>query len=275
MEPVRVLLVTKGHAFDHDAFLAMFEEMEDLDVTMVEQPAAQVILRPENVGPYDAVLFYDMSGIPGIGLMHDGAGDTGIPPEDYRRSIEALIHGGIGIVMLNHGTVSWPLWPLWRSISGSSFMLTEGELNGERVSGSGYRGGHGPYPNPTINLAPVDPAHPVAAGLEDGFTVTDEIYLKTEKLGPKVTPLFRSDYEFVAENFTPPPLAPPEEQADWSHPEGSNVVVWANVAGNSPVVAADIGDSPEAFGNADFRRLLRNALKWVASADAREWAAKQ
>jgi hypothetical protein len=234
MEPVRVLLVTKGHAFDHDAFLAMFEGMDELDVTMVEQPAAQVILRPENVGDYGAVLFYDMSGIPGIGLMHDGAGDTGIPPDDYRRSIEALIDGGTGIVMLNHGTVSWPLWPLWRSISGSSFMLTEGELNGQRVPGSGYRGGHGPYPNPTISLTPVDPSHPVAAG-----------------------------------------LAPPEEQAAWSHPEGSNVVVWANAAGNSPVVAADIGDSPEAFGNADFRRLLRNALQWVASPEARQWAANR
>lgn len=275
METVRVLLVTKGHAFDHDAFLAMFEDMDDIDATMVEQPAAQVILRPENVAEYGAVIFYDMSGIPGIGLMHDGAGDTGIPPEDYRRSIEALIDSGTGIVVLNHGTVSWPLWPLWRSISGSSFMLSEGELNGQRVPGSGYRGGHGPYPNPTISLTPVDPSHPVAAGLENGFTVTDEIYLKTATLGPKVTPLFESDYEFVAENFTPPPLAPADEQAAWAHPPGSNVVVWANAAGNSPVVAADIGDSPAAFGNPDFRRLLHNALKWVASADARDWAARQ
>ena len=39
-----------------------------------------------------------------------------------------------------------------------------------------------------------------------------------------------------------------------------------NAARNSPVVASDIGDSPEAFGNEGFRRLLKNSLQWVASA---------
>ena len=85
----------------------------------------------------------------------------------------------------------------------------------------------------------------------------------------------RSDYEYVASNFTPPPLAPPEEQASWDHPPGSNLVVWANSVGNAPVVASDIGDSPEAFGNPGFRCLLKNALKWVGSQEARDWAANR
>jgi hypothetical protein len=85
--------------------------------------------------------------------------------------------------------------------------------------------------------------------------------------------LLRSDYEFVADNFTPPPLASAQEQANWDHPPGSNLIVWANAAGNSPVVASDVGDSPEAFANPNFRRLLRNALLWVASPEARAWAA--
>jgi uncharacterized protein len=270
--PVRVLLVSKGHAYDHDAFLAMFENQDRVEVTLVEQPAAQVVLRPENAGAYDALLFYDMSGIPGIGLTHDRANDTGVPPEDYVRSIEALLERGTGIVLLNHATVSWPEWPLWRRITGSSFMLRSGELDGERVPGSGYRGGHGPHPNPTLKLVPQAQGHPVLAGLEEGFEITDEIYLKTPGFERHVLPLLRGDYEFVAANFTPPPLAPPEEQQRWDHPPGSNLVVWANAAGSSPVVASDIGDSPAAFGNPQFRRLLLNALTWVASAEAREWA---
>lgn len=272
MAKVSVLLVTKGHAFNHDAFLELFEADDELDVTMVEQPAAQVILRPENIDAYDSVLFYDMSGIPGIGLLHDGANDTGVPPDDYRRSIEAMLERGTGIVLLNHATVSWPLWPLWRKIHGSSFMLSSGELNGEQVPGSGYRGGHGPHPNPTINLIPADSEHPVLAGLEEGFSLTDEIYLKTSGFEADVTPLLRSDYDFVAENFTPPPLASEEEQASWDHPQGSNLIVWANAARNSPVVASDVGDSPAAFGDPNFRRLLHNALVWVASEEARAWA---
>jgi hypothetical protein len=269
---VRVLLVSKGHAFDHDAFLAMFDDQSGLDVTLVEQPAAQVILRPENIGEFDAVLFYDMSGIPGIGAHHDGANDTGKPPEDYVRSIEALLERGTGIVMLNHATVSWPEWPLWRRISGSSFMLRAGELDGEWVPGSGYRGGHGPYPNPTLRLIPQDRNHPVLAGLEEGFEITDEIYLKTPGFESRVVPLLRGDFDFVAANFTPPPLAPAEEQERWDHPPGSDLVVWANSAGSSPVVAADVGDSPAAFANPGFRKLLYNALTWVASEEARAWA---
>jgi hypothetical protein len=275
MAKVSVLLVTKGHAFNRDAFLEMFEGDDDVDVTMVDQPAAQVVLRPENADAYDAVLFYDMSGIPGVGLLHDGANNTGVPSDDYRASIEALLERGTGIVLLNHGTVSWPEWPLWRQIHGSSFMLQLGDLNGEQTPGSGYRGGHGPHPNPTINLIPVDSDHPVLAGLENGLTITDEIYLKTPGFEANVTPLLRSDYEFVADNFTPPPMASAEEKADWNHPQGSNLLVWANAAGNSPVVASDVGDSPEAFGNPDFRRLLHNALTWVASEQARNWAKAQ
>jgi type 1 glutamine amidotransferase len=275
MSQTNVLIVSKGHAYNHDAFLAMFEEDEDINTTLVEQPAAQVILRPENVSAYDTILFYDMSGIPNVGLTHDGASDKGEPPEDFKNSMVALLEAGKGIVLLNHGTVSWPHWPFWREIHGSSFLLSGGEVFGEQMPGSGYRGGHGPFPNPEFTLTPVEPGHPVLAGLDDGFTVADEIYIKSPNFESGVLPLMRSDYDYVAENFTPPPLAPQEEQDNWNHPPGSNLVVWANAARNSPVVASDIGDSPEAFGNPGFRRLLKNALQWVATDEARAWAASQ
>lgn len=268
---ISVLLVTKGHDFNHDAFLAMFDDMDDVEVTLVQQPGAQVLLRPENVGDYDAVLFYDMSGIPGAGLTHDRASEEGQPTDDYRSSIEALLQRGTGIVMLNHATVSWPEWPLWRQMTGSSFMLKSGTLNGVQVPGSGYRGGHGPLANATVKLNPVT-RHPVLEGLEDGFEITDELYIKTADFEADVEPLLRADYDFVTENFTPPPLAPAEEQAQWQHPPGSNLIVWANAVSASPIVVSDVGDSPAAFENPDFRRLLRNALRWVASAEGRAWA---
>lgn len=273
-QSLSVLLVSKGHDYNHDAFLAMFQAMEGIDATLVEQPAAQVLLQPEHVVDYDAVLFYDMSGIPGVGLTHDLADPQGQPTPAYRAAIEALIDSGKGLVLLNHATVSWPDWPLWRRITGSSFMLRAGELNGVQVPGSGYRGGHGPHPNPTLRLRP-EADHPVLAGLADGFDITDEIYLKTSDFEAHVLPLMRGEYEFVADNFTPPPLAPEAEQAAWNHPPGSNLIVWANAAGNSPVVVSDVGDGPPAYGNPDYQRLLSNALHWVASEEARTWASQQ
>jgi hypothetical protein len=188
--------------------------------------------------------------------------------------MEALLARGTGIVLLNHATVSWPNWPLWRRITGSSFMLREGLLDGATVPGTGYRGGHGPHPNATFRVMPAG-QHPVLEGLEDGFEITDELYLKTAGFESRVTPLLRSDYAFVAENFTAPPLAPEAERAAWTHPPGSNLVVWANAAGASPVVVSELGDSPAAFRNPGFRRLLGNALRWTASAEARDWARRQ
>jgi hypothetical protein len=270
-DAINVLVVTKGHAFERDSFLSMFDTMPDIEPTMVDQPAAQVVLAPENIGDYQAVLFYDMSGIPGVGLTHDGASPQGDPPPRYRLAIKALLQRGTGLVLLNHATVSWPNWPLWRQISGSSFRLRRGELAGEVVPGSGYRGGHGPLPNATLQLMP-QCIHPVLDGLEAGFEITDEIYLKTAGFEAAVVPLLRGDYPFVAENFSPPPLAPEQERAHWNHPLGSNLLVWANAAGRSPVVVSDLGDGPSAYENPGFRTLVHNALRWVASDPARRWA---
>jgi len=242
----------------------MFDENPNVNATAVEQPAAQVMLRPENVQPYETIVFYDMLAIDGSPI-----------PEDYKTSIEALIESGKGIVMMNHATLQWPAWNRWREISGSSFRLGgEGEVFGEVVPPSGYRGGGGePERNGHHHLSAVEKGHPVLEGLEDGFDIVDEIYIKTKgfESRPGILPLMRSDYPMVKENFNAP-VASAEERAKWDHPEGSDLIVWANKAGNSPVVAMDAGDGPEAYENPQFRRLLDNAIHWVASENARAWA---
>ena len=265
-----VLIVSKGHAYSHDSFLRMFEGMSTVTTTLVEQPAAQVILQPEHIVDYEAVLFYDMSGIPNAGLVHDGANNTGEPPVAFVNAMVSLLESGIGLVLLNHATFSWPLWPLWREITHSSAMLSAGELDGQHVPGSGYRGGHGPLSNATVKVSPQG-VHPVLSGLEAGFEITDELYLKTSGFESFVEPLLRADYEFVAENFTPPPLAPATEQRNWVHPRGSNLIAWAHGCRRSPVVVSDLGDGPSAFDNPGFARFIENALNWVASDEARAW----
>lgn len=269
----KVLVVTKGHPFDQNAFHAVFDANPAIVATFVEQPAAQVILRPENITAYDAVVFYDMLGIP-IGPDPLAAGE---PPADYVKSIEALLERGVGLVLLNHALVQWPLWPLWQEITGSTFRLTQGEVNGVVVPGSGYRGGGGePQRNATHRLTPVGKPHPVTRGLEAGFEITDELYLRTPlPVTPDIVALLTSDYAFTQANFSPPPLAPPAEQASWSHADGDNVVVWARRARNSPVLASEAGDGPTAYSNPAFQRLLANAIAWVTSEEAHTWARKR
>jgi hypothetical protein len=269
-----VLVVSRGHEFDRNAFSDMFAALELPDqlveTTQVEHPAAGIVLRPGNVDPYDVILFYDMSGIPGMN-QPDGSDDKGQPSTDYSDSILGLLEVGKGIILLNHATVSWPHWPLWQSITGSPFMLQAGVLNGIETPGSGYRGGHGPHPNPTFSLQPQG-QHPVLNDLQAGFEMTDELYLKTRAFEADVVPLLRADYRFEADLFTPPPMASRAEQDNWNHPPGSDLVVWANSCQASPVIVCELGDGREAFNNSGFRRLIGNSIAWVASEDARSWA---
>ena len=267
---VDVLIVTKGHPFDYNGFFAMFDESAVLNATVVEQPAAQILLRPEFVADYDAVLFYDMCAV-----QPDESGQFPMPPSAYEEAVETLLDNGVGLMLSNHATVQWPGWPLWREISGTSFMLQEGELYGEVVPGSGYRGGGGePERDATHRLTPVDASHPVAAGLADGFEIVDELYIKTDgfEQNPDILPLFRSDYDFSSANFNPPPYASAEEKAAWNHPRGSNLITWAKRTRNAPVIATEAGDGPKAYANPAFRRFLENALQWLASDDAKAWA---
>ncbi len=270
-EALNVLVVTGGHPFSEADFFAMFDAMPGIEVTAVAHPEACAALSPAALADCQTVLFYDMAGIPGTGVP-DGSDGNGTPSPEFAANVEAMLQRGIGMVLLNHATVAWPNWPLWRQITGSSFMLTAGALNGVQVPGSGYRGGHGPHPNPTFQLTPQG-GHPVLEGLDAGFEITDEIYLKTAGFEADVLPLLRAEYPFEAANFTPPPMAPAAEQAAWQHPPGSNLVVWANALEASPIIVSELGDSPSAFGNPGFRQLLENALRWTASEDARRWAA--
>ena len=267
--PVDILLVTKGHGFDYGGFYAIFDDDPELNTTQVEHPAAQVLLRPENVAAYEAVVFYDMWGV-----APDANGQLAQPSDDYRRSVEALLDNGVGMVLMNHAMVQWPGWPLWRTVHGSSFMYKPATPEDEGVPRSGFRGGASePERNVDQFLSPADPSHPVLQGLGDGFRIVDEGYLKTADFenSPDIVPLLRSDYDWVQENFKLPG-GTPEELANWKHPRGSNLIAWAKRSGNSPVVASDAGDGPAAYANPQFRRFLSNAIHWVASDEAKAWA---
>jgi hypothetical protein len=265
----KLLVVTRGHRYDYNSFHAIFDEQSEIDATFVDQPAAQIILRPENVAGYDAVLFYDMWGLPGWRVTSEPE-----PPADYARSIEALLDSGTGIVLLNHAIPSWPAWPLWRELSGTTFRLAPTVVDGTLVPPSGYRcdgfGEDNAHRSALHRLTPVDPRHPVVAGLEDGFEIRDELYLRTPAPPhPDIVPLMRSDFTFTQEHFNALPTVGPD---GWNHPPGNDVIVWAKRVRNSPVLASEAGDCPAAYENPSFRRLLANAVSWVASEEARAWA---
>ena len=121
-------------------------------------------------------------------------------------------------------------------------------------------------PDLSVTVTPVDPRHPVAAGIEQGYEISDELYLCPvfEEL---VTPLLRSSHAFVPENFYSSALAIQGKMFasdGWTHPPGSNLAAWAQRIGRSQTATILGGDGPAAYENPGLRRLLENTIRWVA-----------
>ena len=87
-----ILLVTKGHPFDRNAFFEIFDSI-NVDWTHVEHPAAQVFFDPSHAGDYDAFVMYDM---PGVGFGSEGPRFTDPTPE-YKQAFLSLLESGQGM----------------------------------------------------------------------------------------------------------------------------------------------------------------------------------
>ena len=188
MSEPNILLVTKGHPFERDAFFSLFDAM-DVNWTHVEQPAARVFFSPEFAEPYDVLVMYDMPGI----AFGPGGPDFEVPSQDYQQSLKALLDQGQGMVFLHHAIAGWPAWEEYAEILGGRFLYLPGELRGEAKPDSGYR-------HKVEHTISVLEDHPITAGLPSQFKMTDELYL-SEVFEDSITPLLASDYEFTRDNF--------------------------------------------------------------------------
>ena len=131
-----ILLITKGHPYERAPFYAMFDAMEDVEYTLVEQPAAQALFDVERAARYDAFVLYDMPGIrfdrrPGHAPVFEE------PPDDFKKGLEALLDSGKGFVFMHHAIAGWPTWERYAEIIGGRFMYVPDELRGSSRPDSG------------------------------------------------------------------------------------------------------------------------------------------
>lgn len=257
-----ILLVTKGHPFEREPFFEIFDAMEGVDWTHVEQPAAQALFNVREARPYDAFVMYDM---PGIQFHPDRAPDFAEPDEEFRRNFLELVDQGHGFVFLHHAVAGWPAWEEFAEIVGGRFLYLPATLRGEPCQDSGYR--HG-----VEHDIRVVAKHPVTEGIPESFRIKDELYLY-EVFEDSVEPLLRSDYAFTRDNFYSAARVVRDQKMfdneGWEHAPGSNLVGWTLKRGNSRIVYLQCGDDPVAYANPHFRRLIRNAVFWVSEASAR------
>jgi uncharacterized protein len=263
---MRILAVTGGHRVDLDAFTGMLAGIcaeRGWVFAHAVQPAAQDWLGPEHRGVFDAVLCYDL---PGVVLKRGTAPRPLMPAFEMARGLCDLLEEGQGFVFLHHALAGWPAWPGWAEVLGGRYHYAPGSLRGVDWPDSGFR-----YARYTVRVA--DPDHPVCAGVDD-FELDDELYC-CPVFEPDVVPLlrasapsgaFRETYREVLGTLGSGPA--------WEHPPASDLIGWAKTAGRSPVVYLQPGDGPGTFAHPGYRRLVANAVAWVASDSAREWAAE-
>ncbi len=264
-----LLVITKGHPFDKPAFFAMFDAMERYTWTHVEQPAATHLFRSDVLGEYAAFVLYDL---PGIQFRPGQAPEFVEPPLAMRAGFEALLAGGQPFVFLHHAIAGWPCWDRYAEVIGGRYFYKAASYKGVWHEDSGYRHECRFSAEPVLD-------HPVTTGFEAGIEMIDELYLyDTFEAGDAdFLPLLRARYPFVDREFysTREALAGRlYSNEGWSHKPGSDLIAWARRVGRSPIVYLQGGDGPAMYANAQFRRLLGNAIDWATGDAARAWASR-
>ncbi len=267
MDRCRVLAVTGGHSFDLDAFRSMLTDICDARGWVwahAVQPSAQRWFDGVESGQWNAIVCHD---VPGLHLKRGEAPRPIGPTTSQKEAITSLLDAGQGMVVTHHSLAGWPAWDGWATALGGRFNYAPGPLLGQYWPSSGTR-------IETYTAHVVNPTHAVCEGVDD-FTFTDELYC-CPIFEDKVVPLVRSDADFDPGLFisTYEHVLVGEADAPRSvgHPQPSNLIAWATIAGRSPIVYIQPGDSAATFAIAQYRRLLANAIAWVASPAAHEWA---
>jgi hypothetical protein len=181
-------------------------------------------------------------------------------PDKYAARLRERVAAGRGFVVRHHAIASWPLWPEWAELVGGQDLYAPGPVRGEPWPDSGYR------LDVAEHLSPIDPAHPVLAGLPDGLDLVDETYL-CPVFEDEVTPLLRTDAlidDTVHFSTVEGAAGRMFSRAGWQHPRGSSLAAWTRTVGRSRVVYIQPGDAARTLDDPKYRRLVGNALTWTA-----------
>lgn len=151
---IRVLIVTGGHDFEHDAFFKVFKDNPEITFQAAEHPHAHDLLKPESAREYDVLVAYD---------MHQEISDAA------KLDLLAWLKAGKGFVVVHHAIASYQHWPEYSRIIGAHYYLEKTTVEGVEKPRSTYQ--HGMH----FKIHIVDPDHPVTLGLKD-FEIHDEVY---------------------------------------------------------------------------------------------------
>lgn len=266
---IELFVAVKGHAFARDAFEAMLRASGTIEPTMVDQPAAAMLLNPHAMRRFDAILLYYMPGLD-FRVPVDDRPAFVEPDAALKTGFEALLAEGKGIVALHHAIAGWPAWPAYAEALGGIFLYKPAVVRGVLRAESGYA------ERISYGVRPAACDHPVLEDLPERFQLTDELYSYEVFDDAAVIPLLHRDPpggdEFYASALRAVRRLPQDGVALPAKGASAAPLGWAKAAGASPLVYLQPGDGPDTYANPHYRLLIENAVRWVASDEARAWA---
>lgn len=148
--PIRVGVVTGGHAYDEAALLRLFDGLTDAVVEHIALEDESEIFEDVNAWDYDVLFLYNM---------------TQKISEKRRANFLSLLDDGLGLVVVHHAIAAFQDWPDFERIIGAKYLLKD--ENGRKAS---------TYKHDVKFLVRIaDPFHPITRQLAS-FTVNDETY---------------------------------------------------------------------------------------------------
>ncbi|WP_316810056.1 ThuA domain-containing protein [Pedobacter heparinus] len=141
-----------------------------------------------------------------------------------------LLKKGKAMIFLHHSLVSYQDWDEFQRIIGGKYYEKATLVKGDTIKSS--------YQHDVIIPVKIaDPKHPVTRGLKD-FKIYDEVY-GNFGIQPNIRPLLST-----------------------THPGSSHCIAWINSYEQTDVLFIQLGHGPEAFGNPNYRKLLRQGIEW-------------
>lgn len=151
---IRALIITGGHAFEHDQFFKLFQDNPDITFKAAEHPNAHALLRPEPAKQFDVLVTYD--------YWQEIS-------DEAKSDFVNWLKQGKGLLVLHHAIASYQEWPEYRKIIGARYYLKKMVVDGVEKPRSAFK--HGLH----FRIHVADSDHPVTRGVKD-FDMHDEVY---------------------------------------------------------------------------------------------------
>ncbi len=155
--------------------------------------------------------------------------------DEQKQCIQKRFQNGVPALFLHHSLLSYREWGEFREIVGGRFYNKKPLIS---ISGDTMQSTYQHDVSYRIHVA--DKGHPVTQGVSD-FEIFDETY----------------NHYFVREDV--------HVLLTSDHPLSGEVVGWVNSYGNSEIVYLLNGHSETAYHNPHYRKLVLNAIRWLAS----------